>query len=116
MKILTCFLQWFDSPYASDFQNTSIVLLTPYVNQSRLLREAANQVLKSWNSRLRGTRANVYFQNGRKVVLFCSTVDKFQGQEADVVLFSLRNVSRQGNMDSQTGRTLALPGRRKPCL
>lgn len=108
MKILTCFLQWFDSPYASDFQNTSIVLLTPYVNQSRLLREAANQVLKSWNSRLRGTRANVYFQNGRKVVLFCSTVDKFQGQEADVVLFSLRNVSRQGNMDSPNRANVGL--------
>jgi superfamily I DNA and/or RNA helicase len=108
MNILSSFLDWFDSLEAIEFKNSSLVLLTPYVNQSRLLREAANQVLKKWNSGLRGTRANVLFKNGRKVVIFCSTVDKFQGQEADVVVFSLRNVHRQGNMDSPNRANVGL--------
>lgn len=108
MNILSSFLDWFDSSEASEFNNSSLVLLTPYVNQSRLLREAANRILKKWNSGLRGTRANVLFKNGRKVVIFCSTVDKFQGQEADVVVFSLRNVHRQGNMDSPNRANVGL--------
>ena len=41
-------------------------------------------------------------------MIFCSTVDKFQGQEADVVVFSLRNVNRQGNMDSPNRANVGL--------
>ena len=57
---------------------------------------------------LRGTRATVHFSGNRKVTVFCSTIDKFQGQEADVVVLSLRNVSRQGNIDSPNRANVGL--------
>jgi len=108
MNLLDSFLNWFDSTDALNLNSSSIVLLTPYVNQSRLLRQKANEKLQRWNSMLRGTRATVHFSGNRKVTVFCSTIDKFQGQEADVVVLSLRNVSRQGNIDSPNRANVGL--------
>ena len=106
-QMLDDLLQWFEEE-GTDRDFLSIALITPYVNQSRTLRKEANTVLKKWKASIKGTRCTVRLVDNRTVTVFCSTVDKFQGQEADVVILSLRNVNRQGNIDSPNRANVAL--------
>jgi superfamily I DNA and/or RNA helicase len=57
---------------------------------------------------MKGNRGTIHLSHGRKITVYCSTVDKFQGQEADVVLLSLRNTTKQGNIDSPNRANVAL--------
>ena len=107
-NMLADLFEWFEEEGQEDRENLSIALLSPYVNQSRALRKEANTVLKKQGGAIRGTRGTVRFDDGRTVTVFCSTIDKFQGQEADVVLLSLRNVDRQGNIDSPNRANVGL--------
>lgn len=85
-----------------------VALITPYVNQSQLLRENINGLLAQHGGALRGSRGSASVAEGKHLHVFCSTIDKFQGQEADVVILSLRNVNRQGNIDSPNRANVAL--------
>jgi superfamily I DNA and/or RNA helicase len=106
-QMLDELLQWFEEE-GTGRDSLTVALLTPYVNQSRTLRKEANTVLQKRKSSIKGTRCNVRLGDNRRVTVFCSTVDKFQGQEADVVILSLRNVHRQGNIDSPNRANVAL--------
>lgn len=52
-------------------------------------------------------RAETRFELSR-TTLSCSTVDRFQGREADVVLLSLRNTRRPGHLDSPNRLNVAI--------
>jgi superfamily I DNA and/or RNA helicase len=106
-EILDDLIHWFEGE-ETDRSTLSIALLTPYVNQSRTIRKEANIVLQKRKVSIKGTRCNMRLIDNRNVTIFCSTVDKFQGQEADVVILSLRNVHRQGNIDSPNRANVAL--------
>ena len=99
-------MHWFENE--NQRKNLSVALLTPYVNQSRTLRKEANTVLEKRETSIKGTRCTLRLSDNRIITIFCSTVDKFQGQEADVVMLSLRNVRRQGNIDSPNRANVAL--------
>ena len=106
-EILDDLIHWFEKE-GTERDYLSVALLTPYVNQSRTIRMEANAVLQKRKTSMKGTRCNIRLKDNRIVTIFCSTVDKFQGQEADVVILSLRNVRRQGNIDSPNRANVAL--------
>ena len=106
-EILDDLIHWFEKE-GTERDSLSVALLTPYVNQSRTIRTEANTVLQKRKTSIKGTRCNIKLNDNRTVTIFCSTVDKFQGQEADVVILSLRNVRRQGNIDSPNRANVAL--------
>ena len=105
--MLVDLFEWFEQE-GEDRETLSVALLSPYVNQSRTLRKEANLVLKKKGGSIRGTRGTIRLNAERTVKVFCSTIDKFQGQEADVILLSLRNVERQGNIDSPNRANVGL--------
>lgn len=105
-------LSWFEKGSTDEF---SLAILTPFNNQSDALREMMDGVLKNRGGKgMRGTRGTLRFGD-RRLTLFCSTVDKFQGQEADVVILSLRTVGRIGKFDSPNRVNVALT-RARECL
>ena len=105
-------LSWFEKGSTDEF---SLAILTPFNNQSDALREMMDGVLKNLGGKgMRGTRGTLRFGD-RRLTLFCSTVDKFQGQEADVVILSLRTVGRIGKFDSPNRVNVALT-RARECL
>ena len=104
--ILDDLLHWFENE--NQRKNLSVALLTPYVNQSRTLRKEANTVLEKRETSIKGTRCTLRLSDNRIITIFCSTVDKIQCQEADDVMLSLRNVRRQGNIDSPNRANVAL--------
>ena len=74
-----------------------------------------DEVLKNHGGKgMRGTRG-ILREGNRRLILFCSTVDKFQGQESDIVILSLRTVGRIGNFDSPNRVNVALT-RARECL
>ena len=85
-----------------------LALVSPYVNQTQTMREMVHAHLESRGGSLRGTRGSVRLPGDKSIGVFCSTIDKFQGQEADIVILSLRNVNRQGNIDSPNRANVAL--------
>lgn len=107
-KMLADLFEWFEQEGGGGRETLSVALLSPYVNQSRTLRKEANTVLEKKGGAIRGTRGTIRLDDERTITVFCSTIDKFQGQEADVVLLSLRNVDRQGNIDSPNRANVGL--------
>ena len=111
-SLLVDTISWFEK---GTMDESSLAILTPFNNQSDALREMMDGVLKSHGGKgMRGTRGILRFGD-RRLTLFCSTVDKFQGQEADVVILSLRTVGRIGKFDSPNRVNVALT-RARECL
>jgi len=111
-SLLSDAITWFEK---GPMDEASLAILTPFNNQSDALREMMDGVLKKQGGNgMRGTRGTLRFNN-RRLTLFCSTVDKFQGQEADVVILSLRTVGRIGKFDSPNRVNVALT-RGRECL
>lgn len=111
-SLLSDTISWFEK---GAMDEASLAILTPFNNQSDVLREMMDGVLKNHGGNgMRGTRGTLRFNN-RRLTLFCSTVDKFQGQEADVVILSLRTVGRIGKFDSPNRVNVALT-RSRECL
>ena len=107
-EILEDLIEWFESEEEVERVSLTVALLSPYVNQSRTLRVQANSILQKKSNTMKGNRGTIHLSHGRKITVYCSTVDKFQGQEADVVLLSLRNTTKQGNIDSPNRANVAL--------
>lgn|GEM_PF-1531761 len=105
-------ISWFKE---GGIEESSLAILTPFNNQSEALREMMDEVLKNQGGKgMRGTRG-ILREGTRRLILFCSTVDKFQGQESDIVILSLRTVGRIGNFDSPNRVNVALT-RARECL
>jgi hypothetical protein len=107
-EILEDLIEWFESEEVAERISMTVALLSPYVNQTRTLLDQANSILKKKSSTMKGNRGTIHLPYDRTITVYCSTVDKFQGQEADVVLLSLRNTTKQGNIDSPNRANVAL--------
>lgn len=105
-QIVADLIAWLEQRATRD--RVEVALITPYVNQSQLLRDNINGLLAQHGGALRGSRGSASLADGKQLLVFCATIDKFQGQEADVVILSLRNVNRQGNIDSPNRANVAL--------
>lgn len=105
-QIVADLMNWMASH--PDRSEIELALVSPYVNQTQTMREMIHAHLEGNGGSLRGTRGRVRLPGDKSIGVFCSTIDKFQGQEADVVILSLRNVNRQGNIDSPNRANVAL--------
>jgi len=92
----------------SDRQHLELALVSPYVNQTHAMREMVHAHLERSGGALRGTRGRVALPDGKSIGVFCSTIDKFQGQEADVVYLSFVRTQSVGFLDSKNRLNVSL--------
>lgn len=105
-------IAWFNE---CDRTESSVAVLSPFVNQTDKLRDMMDQLIKKHGGQgMRGTRGLIG-SDSRSLTFYCSTVDKFQGQEADIVILSLRTVGRIGKFDSPNRVNVALT-RARECM
>lgn len=76
----------------------SIAVLTFYQGQARLLANKLNQLI--FNGKTNKTTNFNHTLNNTEISLKLCTVDKFQGQEADIVFLSLVRTDRVGFLDN----------------
>jgi len=76
-----------------------VAVLTFYLAQESLFKD----LLRKWTGQNRENR----FEKGRLHIVV-GTIDRFQGREADIVLLSLRNVTKMGFLDSMNRMNVGL--------
>ena len=81
----------------------TIACLTFYRGQETLLREELRKLTKNYKS-----MSNFCVQGKYKVNIKLHTVDKFQGQEADIVFLSMVQNRRDGFLDSPNRLNVAV--------
>jgi superfamily I DNA and/or RNA helicase len=112
-RVLEQFRDWarthprFD-PKTRKEERWEVACLAFYVGQEDALRTMLREVT---GQRERDTRFEL-----PNIDLVCGTVDRFQGREADVVLLSLRNISRVGFLDSPNRLNVAITRARRLLL
>jgi AAA domain-containing protein len=83
-----------------DGRNWEVACLSFYNRQALAIRDMLRDVTRQ-------PRAETRFELP-STSLSCTTVDNFQGREADVVLLSLRNTRRPGHLDSPNRLNVAI--------
>jgi superfamily I DNA and/or RNA helicase len=99
-KELLKFLDWAKNNPRPDGKNYEVAVLTFYLNQESELRKRIRKI----------TKQQSHFSKFHKdnTDIFLYTVDKFQGQEADLVLLSFTKFTRDAHFNSPNRLNVAL--------
>ncbi len=97
------FLNWVKSQNDGEKRQWKVLLLSFYENQRKKLRDLIKTHFPEQNNQRKQTR----FRIG-KVRVYCYTVDKVQGREADVIFLSMVQNNRLGFMDSPNRLNVAI--------
>lgn len=98
-KELVKFLEWAKNNPKSNGEHYEVAVLTFYLNQETELRKRIRKITKQSSF----SKFNKYNTD-----IFLYTVDKFQGQEADLVLLSFTKFTRDAHFNSPNRLNVAL--------
>ena len=98
-KELLKFLNWAKNNPKPDGEHYEVAVLTFYLNQESELRKRIRKITKQSNF-------SKFHQGNTDIFLY--TVDKFQGQEADLVLLSFTKFTRDAHFNSPNRLNVAL--------
>lgn len=98
-KELLNFLTWAKNNPKPDGENYEVAVLTFYLNQESELRRRIRKITKQSNF-------SKFHKDNTDIFLY--TVDKFQGQEADLVLLSFTKFTRDAHFNSPNRLNVAL--------
>lgn len=104
MKELKVFLEYAKSNAQPEGKEWSVACLTFYRGQESLLREELQKITGNENG-----YSNFNITSGKhRVNIKLHTVDKFQGQEADMVFLSMVQTNRDGFLDNPNRLNVAI--------
>lgn len=98
-KELLKFLDWAKNNPKTDREHYEVAVLTFYLNQESELRRRIRKITKQSNF-------SKFHKDNTDIFLY--TVDKFQGQEADLVLLSFTKFTRDAHFNSPNRLNVAL--------
>ena len=98
-KELLKFLAWAKNNHKPDGEHYEVAVLTFYLNQESELRRRIRKITKQSNF-------SKFHKDNTDIFLY--TVDKFQGQEADLVLLSFTKFTRDAHFNSPNRLNVAL--------
>jgi superfamily I DNA and/or RNA helicase len=98
-KELLKFLEWAKNNPKPDGEHYEVAVLTFYLNQESELRRRIRKITKQSNF-------SKFHKDNTDIFLY--TVDKFQGQEADLVLLSFTKFTRDAHFNSPNRLNVAL--------